>query len=194
MNTRKLILLGFAVVVAAQLAVPAWMIAQHEQTLGNGQVFKFKTRPVDPADAFRGRYVWLSLEPSSVQVPNVHQWRSRQKAFAVLGADSDGFATVKRLDPAEPKGEPAVLVRVMWPDLKEGKVTIQWPGLDRYYMTEDKAPAAETAYREHSFRTNRDCHVTVRVHGSRAVIENLFIEDQPIHQWLTQQSGRLGKP
>ena len=55
MNKRNGILLGLVVVAAAQLAVPAWMIAGRELTLREGQVFKFRTRPVDPADAFRGR-------------------------------------------------------------------------------------------------------------------------------------------
>ena len=193
MNKRSLILLGFAVVMAAQLAVPAWMIVDHERTLAKGQLFKFRTRPVDPADAFRGRYVWLSLEPHAVRVPNIQQWRSRQKAFAVLETDLNGFAVVKRLDTAKPKGEPAILVHVTWPDVRTGEVNIQWPGLDRYYMAEDKAPGAETAYREHSLRTNRACHVAVRVQGTRAVIENLFIDDQPIHRWLIEHPNRLGK-
>lgn len=56
--------------------------------------------------------------------------------------------------------------------------------MDRFYMTELKAPAAERAYREHSSRGKQDCHVTIRVHGACGVIENLFIGDQPIQAWL----------
>ena len=186
MNKRNLLLLGFAVVALAQLAVPAWMIVEHEGALQQGQVFKFRTRPVDPADAFRGRYVWLSLEPDAIRVPDVNNWAHDAKAFAVLGLDTNGFALVKRLDRAAPANEPAVAVRTLWPDAKDGVVHIAWPGLDRYYMTEGQAPAAETAYREHSRRTNQTCHVTVRVRGTRAVIENLFIDDQPIHDWLRE--------
>ena len=99
MNKRSLLLLGFAIVVAVQLAVPAWMIVDHERTLAKGQLFKFRTRPVDPADAFRGRYVWLSLEPHAVRVPNIQRWRSRQKAFAVLEAERGNrlFVVLRRL-------------------------------------------------------------------------------------------------
>ena len=184
MNKRNLLLLGFAVVVAAQLAVPAWLIIEREWTLREGQVFKFKTRPVDPADAFRGRYVWLDLEPNTLKVPDVNQWHYDQKAFAVLGTDSNGFAVVKRIEHSQPADAPAVPVRVSWWDIKKGELHITWTGLDRYYMTEKKAPAAEEAYREHNRRTKQDCHVTVRVRGSRAVLENLFVENQPIHDWL----------
>jgi uncharacterized membrane-anchored protein len=176
----------FAIVVAAQWAVPASMIIQHERTLHDGQQFKFKTRPVDPADAFRGRYVWMSLEPNAIQVPDIDRWQRHQKAFAVLDTDSNGFAVVKRLDHVRPPGETAVQVRVNWAEIPSNTVHIDWENLSRYYMTEDKAPVAETAYRKHSVRTNRTCHVAVRILGPNALIEDLFIEDQPIHLWLSE--------
>lgn len=183
MNRRAWLLLGFAVAVVAQLAVPAWMILEHEGTLRCGQVFKFKTQPVDPADAFRGRYVWLQLEPDWVAMRALDEWRYGQKAYAVLGTDTNGFATVLRLEQDSPRDTPAIPVRVSWADAKERKTHIRW-NLDRYYMTEDQAPAAEHAYGEHNRRTNQTCHVTVRIRGQNAVIENLFIENQPIHAWL----------
>jgi uncharacterized membrane-anchored protein len=188
MNKRNLILLGFVMVVLAQLAVPAWMILERERTLREGQVFKFKTQPVDPADAFRGRYVWLRLEPETVPVSNSGVWEHRQKAFAVLGTGTNGYAMVKRLERTKPMGEPALQVRVNWSDGKN--MHINWEGLDRYYMMEDKAPAAETAYREHNRVTNQNCFISVRVRGSVGVIENLYIENQPIQAWLREHKGK----
>ncbi len=184
MNRPSWILPVFVLAVVAQLAAPASMILSHERTLREGQVFKFKTRPVDPVDAFRGRYVWLSLEPNAIPVTDIHRWHRNQKAFAVLGTDSNGFAVVKRLDHAPAADEPTVQVRVRWTEVPSNRVHVVWDGLERYYMEEGKAPAAETAYRKHSVRTNRACHVAVRVRGPHAVIESLFIEDQPIHAWL----------
>lgn len=184
MSRRNWLVLAFGLVVAAQLTVPAWSIVGHERALREGRVFKFRTRPVDPADAFRGRYVWLSLEPDAVKVTGAAQWRYNQKAFAVLDTDTNGFVVVKRLERERPANESAVRVRTLWCNTPSNGVHIAWPGLDRYYMTEGKAPAAETAYRDHSRRTNQTCHVTVRVLGGHAVIENLFIADQPIQSWL----------
>ena len=190
MNKRNLILLGFVVLVAAQLAVPAWMIVDREWTLREGQVFKFRTRPVDPVDAFRGRYVWLGLQPETIDVPDTTKWRAHQKAFAVLGADTNGFAIVKRLERASPNDEPAVPVTVSWWGSSRSEVHINWEGLDRLYMNETKAPSAETAYRKHNSRANQSCHVTIRVRGTHAVIENLFIDDQPIRDWLRTHAGK----
>lgn len=191
MSKRNLLLLGFAVAVAAQLAVPAWLIIEHEWTLREGLVFKFKTRPIDPADAFRGRYVWLNLEPNPIHVPDINAWRYNQKAFAVLDLDTNGFANVVRLANEAPVDQVCVPVHVSWSDGRKGELHIAWTGLDRFYMTEAKAPAAETAYREHNRRKNAACYVSVRIRGSHAVLENLFIEDKPIHDWLkSHPSGK----
>lgn len=191
MNKRSWILAIFALAAGAQLAVPARMIWRHERTLREGQVFLFHTRPVDPADAFRGRFVWLGLEPDSFQPPEVNDWSRDQKAYAVLGTDTNGFATVLRLEHNPPAGETAIAVRVTWPEIDAGKVHFLWEGLDRYYMAESKAPAAEKSYRQHNTRTNRTCHVAVRVLGNQAVLEELFIENQPVRRWLAEHPAAL---
>ena len=53
MNMLRILIFG--VVVVAQLAVPAAMVWQREQTLNHGRVWKFRTAPVDPVDVIRGR-------------------------------------------------------------------------------------------------------------------------------------------
>ena len=182
MSRRNWLLAAFVLIAAAQLAAPAWMIFSRERTLHAGKVFKFRTRPIDPVDAFRGHYVWLNLEPNEIKVADSYVWHGGQKAFAVLDIDTNGFAIVKRLEHAMPADEPAVAVETGW--AYKGKMHIQWSGLDRYYMAEEKAPAAERAYREHSRATNNTYHVTVRVNGPQAALEELFIENQPVREWL----------
>lgn len=189
MSKRNLVLACFAAVILAQLAVPAWMIVERETTLSQGAVYKFRTQPVDPVDAFRGRYVWLRLEPDTVIVPDGGVWRYNQKAFAVLGTGTNGFAVVERLERERPVGVDSLRVRIGWVEGRD-KVHIQWTGLDRFYMTERKAPAAEAAYRTHSVRSNQACHISVRVRRSVGVIENLYIENRTIQDWLRENSGK----
>lgn len=50
-----------------QLAVPAFMIVRREHALSMGRAFKFRTAPVDPYDAYRGRYVALNFEAATVK-------------------------------------------------------------------------------------------------------------------------------
>jgi uncharacterized membrane-anchored protein len=60
---------------------------------------------------------------------------------------------------------------------------------DRYYMNESKAPQAESAYWSHSRRTNQAAYVSVRVLDGFAVLEDLYIDDTPIQDFL-KKDGR----
>ena len=61
-------LIVFAVVAAAQLGVPASLMWKREQTLRHGSVWKFRTAPVDPIDAFRGRLIALEFDAESQHI------------------------------------------------------------------------------------------------------------------------------
>jgi len=174
----------FAVLVIAQLAVPAWMIVSREWTLRQGNTFKFHTAPVDPYDPFRGRYVALRLEPDEARAPVETQLDYNQRMVAVLETDAEGYAKVSelRLEPP-PEGD---FIRVhAWPR-DATMVGIHWP-FDRYYMDERLAPEAEKAYRDHNLREERNAHVTVRVRSGNAVLEDLFIENVPVREYVLRE-------
>ncbi len=175
--TRLLVWAVFAATAAAHLAVPATMIARHEITLATGRLYKFRTAPVDPYDPFRGRYVALGFNETTAPATPGAPWTSGQSAYAVLEEDLAGFARIARLEPEPPDDGDYVKVRVLF-ESADG-VHIDWP-FDRYYMNEALAPAAETAYLEHSTRETQDAYATVRVRNGMAVIEGLFIGDEPI--------------
>jgi hypothetical protein len=55
---------------------------------------------------------------------------------------------------------------------------------DRFWVTEKNAPAAEKAYIENSRREKQNAYVTVRVRDGDAAIEELFIDNQPLKEYL----------
>ena len=57
----------------------------------------------------------------------------------------------------------------------------------RFYMDEDKAPKAERAVWG-GRRGQRKASVSVRVRNGVGVIEELYIDDVPIHQWLAENA------
>jgi uncharacterized membrane-anchored protein len=186
MNRQSLLVPAFVLVVAAQLAVPAWMIVGRELTLSRGTQFKFRTQPVDPADYFRGRYVQLRLEPDRAKSSAGADWRRGRRAYAALSTDSNGYASVTWVSLNPPRCSDYVAVRVGWVHRGGTDVQIDWP-MDRFYMEESKAPAAENAYRQHSSATNSNCHVTVRVLNGNAVVEDLYIDGKPIGEYLRRK-------
>ena len=72
---KKWLPLLLGVVIAAQFYVPASMIMKHERVLRNGELFRFKTQPFDPADPFQGRYVRLRY--SEAYIPGTDENEAR---------------------------------------------------------------------------------------------------------------------
>jgi len=84
MNRKTTLLSLMAILAIVQLAVPLSMINQREMTLRDGILYKFRAAPVDPADAFRGRYVALRIEDENIVVPTNSCFTRGQKIFAIL--------------------------------------------------------------------------------------------------------------
>jgi len=177
MNKRIL----FAVMVVAQLCVPAWMIASQETVLKKGTVYRFKTAPVDPYDAFRGRYVWLSTELRSAPYANKKEMFSGRTIYVVLEQNSEGFAAVKEVKLSPPQGEDYIKTKANY--YYNQQVHFNLP-LSRFYMNEQKAPQAERLYRENNRRDKRDAYITARVHKGSVVIEDLYVAGQPIMDYF----------
>jgi len=54
-------------------------------------------------------------------------------------------------------------------------------------MEESLAPAAERAYREHTRTSERNAYITVRIRDGNGMIENLWVDGVPIHEFLTRK-------
>jgi uncharacterized membrane-anchored protein len=165
------------VVAAGQLAIPATMILQRERTLRDGHAYKFHTQPVDPYDAFRGRFVALRLEPNSISGTNFERGTT---VYMTLAEGPDGFVKFAGVAREKPAGQNYLKVKMGWSN------SLQLP-FDRFYMEEKAAPEAERAYREHTRQGGaRDAYVIVRVRDGRGVIENLYVAGQPIAEFVRQ--------
>lgn len=169
-------LIVFVLVAFAQLAVPGSLVWKREQTLGRGTVWKFRTAPVDPVDAFRGRYVALRFEAETQEISPPADANSGDMVFVTLKTNAEGFAEIYRVFATKPVGDDFIEAEL------HGK-TISLP-FDKYWVTERDAPAAETAYRNLSRRGNQNAYVTVRVFRGDAAIEQLYLDNQPLGDYL----------
>jgi len=181
---------GLLVVVAAgQLAVPASMILRREATLRDGVAYRFRTQPVDPYDAFRGRYVALGFEQDHAPWRGTGVAGRGTSAFAAIETGADGFARVRELTPAPPATGGYLKVRIRYLDggANAGTAYFSMP-FDRYFMEEKKAPIAERVYREHSRggTIHPDTHVVVRVRNGDSVLEDLCVAGTPIRRYLAE--------
>jgi len=169
-------LIVLLLVALAQLAVPGSLIWKREQTLRRGSAWKFRTAPVDPVDAFRGRYIALEFEIETHEIPAAPTVEYGDSVFVTLWTDAEGFAEIDQVTTARPAGDDYVMARL------NGK-RISLP-FDKYWVTERDAPAAEEAYRAQSRRDKRNAFVTVRVFRGDAALEQLYLDGQPLGEYL----------
>lgn len=166
----------FALVACAQIAVPASLIWKRERTLHEGSVWKFRTAPVDPVDAFRGRYIALEFETEAQQISPPPNALYGQTVFVTLRPDAEGFAVIDQVLPSRPEDDNFIEAQLHG-------TTVSLP-FDKYWVTERDAPAAEAAYRTQSAREKRNAFVTVRVFKGDAALEQLYLDGLPLGEYL----------
>jgi len=192
MKKLSLILLG--IMILAQFTVPYSMIHNRENILRKGELFRFKTRPIDPADPFQGRYVWLSFTEDYIPTPENKKLDIHYKTpiYAILETDDDGFAYFTDWSREKPMDGHFLKTRYLgvrsdWNRETKSRthkgLRIDIP-FDRYYMDEEKAPRAEQLARDATLNTN--CWANIRILNGKAVIENVFAEGQSLRDLATE--------
>lgn len=182
----------FGLLCLIQLAVPAMMIRGREHTLTHGERFLVKTAPIDPYDAFRGRYVWLSFAETTVPIAPGESFTSKRSVYVTLSVDDEGFAHLEQASSRPPESGPYIRMRVSY-TYDDTTVNVAWP-MDRFYMEETAAPRAETVYREFNSNDEHDVYVAIRVADGEAVIENLYIDDTPIADYVAANPEPVTTP
>lgn len=174
----------FIAMVLAQLFIPVWMIFSSENILAMGARYQFKTAPVDPEDAFRGKYVRLSFTANTCSVDSTVKFKPNQKVFAIINRDIDGFAQVTGLARHKPAGGDYVKVKVNY---QNGHiVTFRYP-FEKYFIDEEKASKAEQLYREYNNSAQKNSYLIVRVKNGKAVVEELILGGLPVREALQKK-------
>lgn len=177
----------FIVMAIAQLGVLAWIILGQERILKQGEVFLFKTAPVDPRDPFRGEYVRLDFaaEEGPWTMPDTMAY-GRSDYYAVLATDSEGYATVTTLLTNAPEAGPYIKVKAMsWGGKQIDRIMLPF---DRYYLQEGDGPRTEDllqpTWNEGEVTPGLPAHAVVRVLDGEAVVEDLIVDGKPLREWL----------
>lgn len=178
---KKTLVIGTFCIFLVQLAIPFSMIAKHELILKNGEQFKFKTAPVDPYDAFRGRYVALDIEADKIPVQKGTYFESGKMVYAKISVDENGFAKFSEASLNKPQKGPYLFTKVS--HTYGGFMYIETP-FAKYYMEETKAPKAEKLYQTHSSGKESDAYITVRIKDGFGVVENLFVAGKKVEEAL----------
>jgi uncharacterized membrane-anchored protein len=169
-----------------QAAAPLSMILSRELTLRTGAVYRFESQPVDPYDAFRGKFVRLGFGTTRLPTPvGFADWpddAQRRPLYVTLGTNDQGFAVLTAASPERPVEGDYLGIKRWHRNGTNLSVTLP---MDRYYMNEQLAPEAERAYRTFARDGEREAYAVVRVRRGRVVIESLNVGELPIEEFVT---------
>jgi len=173
----------FVLVAIAQLFIPSQMILGQKKILSDGTPYKFITQPIDPSDPFKGKYIRLDFEISSLAT-NDSTWNRQEDVFVVIENDDYGFARVKEVTRQKPEGKDFVEAKVSWYNAYDKELNLSFP-FDEFYMNENKAYDAEVAHRDaqrDSIKNNT--YALVFIKDGEAVLDNVFINEIPIADFV----------
>jgi uncharacterized membrane-anchored protein len=204
---KKTLLLLLGLTVIAQLIIPASMIMKHERILRDGTLYRFKTRPIDPSDPFRGRYIWLGFENDYVATTtgtNSVTPKLNERVYVSLESNSNGFCKLTGWSRTKPESKDYLKLaygghRTQWDQETKKHTTV---GLrfnlpfNRFYMEESKAPRAEKMVQsinlspfEDNSNASTNCWAEVYVLNGRGIIDDVLIDGTSVHE-LTEKTGQ----
>ncbi len=181
MKRKKLVFVLFVLVALLQCWVPGKMILDRENILATGKAFKFKARPVDPTDFFRGKYLTLDFEHRMVKVKNTKDWTPGETIYLQLKENAQGFAEITSVSKNKPIGATDFLVAKVestWDETGK-QISVQFP-FDRYYLEETKAYTAENAYRKAVVDSTQVAYALVMIKDGESVLKDLRINERSV--------------
>jgi uncharacterized membrane-anchored protein len=128
--------------VCAQLAVPLGLAGLAEADLAFGEEIRLRTQPLDPLDIFRGNYVVLRYEISSLQV--VRGVRKGEPLCADLFEQSSGVYSARFAYPLRPT-EGKTICGHARNDVRDGGTAEIEYGIETYYASADRAREIEAS-------------------------------------------------
>jgi uncharacterized membrane-anchored protein len=178
--------LWFALAIGLQVLLLLGMVGRHTFTLQTGVPIMLKTAPVDPWDYFRGEYVTLNYEISTLNPKLMEMegtpYKSGQALWVTL-QPGDPFHKPVRVSPNRPTelaaGMVALQGRVEWvndwdggPERPIGSVQIRY-GIEQFYVPEGQGKNLETRLEQMSVRAMVD-------RFGRAALSKVYLDGKEI--------------
>ena len=167
--------------ILTQWYVPLQMVYENEEIIRTGKILKLRTRPVDPTDLMRGKYITLSFADNTLELPEEKMPPPQKEYYLTFRTDSAGFDVPAAVVSQPPSGTETYL-RVEGRNYfydERNDLIITYP-FDRFYLEESKAPAAEQAYRDSAADRDNPGYALVSVKNGRGVVTDVIVNGKSV--------------
>ena len=166
MNSKKKIFLGIGVF---WLVILVGFVGVKEYTLRTGTEVLLKLRPVDPRDLFRGDYVILSYDISSVNVKEAAEFNTNDTIYTLLRRNGNvaEFAGTSRIKPTN-----SLFIAGNVSSARETNLRVTY-GIESYFVPEGEGLKIE--------RSRRAMYAKIVIDASgRGVVKSLVQDGNEI--------------
>ncbi len=174
---KKIIIPAFFILLAAQLYVPASMIMERENVIDHGEVYLFKTAPIDPRDPFRGQYIRLNFDEDSYVPKDISRFDHGQDVFVHIKKNDANIVKVVGVSYTKPNKENYLKVKIS--NISNDRIYFEYP-FTRFYMEESKAAKAENALRQITGGERKKAYAKVYVLQGQSVLTDVIVEGKSI--------------
>lgn len=192
---RKSILIVCALLL--QIAAPVWMIRERETTLRTGTEIVFPVQPIDPADAFRGRFITLgfatNLTLSAQSTDFKFSGWEKQKGWVLYRTDGNKAVSIVKVAKEPNIADEGVWIKTSlsphYPTTTQ-QINIELP-FRTFYLNEKIAPRAERLFQGRKWKT---VEAVVRVRNGKTVLAEVLADGKPIAQAVRELSTQPKAP
>lgn len=198
MTIKKGLFFAFAAII---ILVPIYVAISSQNVLDKGKLYKFKPMANDPFDPFRGQYLRVNYRTDNIKTK--FDFDERETAYVSISVDDQGFAFFDEAFMKPPKKKDYLETTIESTGLggmaKELDLGMEENGFDissldarrtvrikipanmsKYFISEDDAIRAEKVL----FNEQGNIYMGVRILDGQARLDNIFVQDQPILEFL----------
>ncbi len=184
MNRAGIFKIIFIMACIIQIWFVVSQIISRERTLKNGALLKFKIRPVNYYDFFRGKYILLNID-NRVEINRISNIHKGKSVYALINKDQDSYSYIQDITNRKPDDHAYIRARVMWISRKYGAdkyiVKLKLP-FERYYIEEKFINKLKSSGIK--LQSQKNAYITVSSLKGEAVLEELYIDDRPFSEMI----------
>jgi len=195
---KKIIILGLIFIF--QIGVPVSTIVKKNYVLKNGVEVKFEVRPIDPYDAFRGKYLTIKVDnyiKLEKKMFDKRQYIKNQEVYVSIIKKENGFFKFNKILTEKPETTDLYLKTKIDYIFKYSKkdfvdIRIEIP-FNRFYINEDYAKAGEKLYKKYSSGKPEDAYIIVRLKGGDSVLDKLYFKNIEANKYIKSEIEMMKK-
>ncbi len=170
----------FALTMLLYLWFPYQLSRQRDRVLERGAVYRFRLQNMEPQN-LTGTYVDLYYDVPA-QLATEEKLYQHQTAYVRLSRDSAGFTQISNAMAEPPSTGNYLAIEVI--GLDSNKIYFSFPDNIRYFYFDAPRPTPKPIRPHPPRRRQRQASVEVRVWKGKGIVEDLYIENQPVQKFL----------